>query len=161
MRCRVGSTPIPLRHRTRRCAAHERRAACEFPDDLHYLVEHQVWARLDGDGTATVGITALGIRWPARSTCAGRSRSGSVVEQGRSIAVVELAKSIVSVKSPVRGTVVEVNARAGRRRRSSCTATRTAKAGWRACSSPTSTADRAALVHGEPVRRGDGSTMPG
>ena len=36
-------------------------AGLEFPGDLHYLVEHQVWARVEGDGTATVGITALGI----------------------------------------------------------------------------------------------------
>ena len=33
----------------------------QFPPDLHYLLEHQVWARLDSDGLATVGITALGI----------------------------------------------------------------------------------------------------
>ena len=33
----------------------------EFPDDLYYLVEHQVWARFDDDGVATVGITSLGI----------------------------------------------------------------------------------------------------
>ena len=35
-----------------------RAAGLHFPDDLHYLVEHQVWARLESDGTATVGITA-------------------------------------------------------------------------------------------------------
>ena len=34
----------------------------DFPEELHYLVEHQVWARPEPDGTATVGITALGIR---------------------------------------------------------------------------------------------------
>jgi glycine cleavage system H protein len=34
---------------------------------------------------------------------------GQVIEQGRSIAVVELAKAIVSVKSPLSGRVVEVN----------------------------------------------------
>jgi glycine cleavage system H protein len=34
---------------------------------------------------------------------------GSEVAQGRSIAVVELAKSIVSVKSPLTGVVTEVN----------------------------------------------------
>ena len=32
------------------------------PAELHYLIEHQVWARLHEDGTATVGITALGIQ---------------------------------------------------------------------------------------------------
>jgi glycine cleavage system H protein len=83
----------------------------EFPDDLHYLLDHDVWARLHDDGTATVGITALGIKLAGEIYMCRPKAVGSVVEQGRSIAVVELAKAIVSVKSPVRGTVVEVNAR--------------------------------------------------
>lgn len=80
-----------------------------FPDDLHYLVEHQVWARPEVDGTATVGITALGIRQAGEIYMCRPRQPGSVVERGRSIAVVELAKSIVSVKSPVSGEVVAVN----------------------------------------------------
>ena len=37
-------------------------AGFEFPEALFFHAEHQVWARLEGDGTATVGITA-GCRW--------------------------------------------------------------------------------------------------
>lgn len=80
-----------------------------FPDDLHYLVEHQVWARLVGDGRATVGITSLGIRLAGEIYMCRPKQVGTVVEQGRSVGVVELAKSIVSVKSAVTGTVVDVN----------------------------------------------------
>jgi glycine cleavage system H protein len=84
-------------------------AGFEFPDDLYYLVEQQVWARLDSESTATVGITALGSYWAGELyMCRGKD-VGTSVEQGRSIAVVELAKSIVSVKSPVSGTVVAIN----------------------------------------------------
>lgn len=79
------------------------------PPDLHYLIEHQVWARLHRDGTATVGITALGIRLAGEIYMARPKGVGVAVEQGRAVAVVELAKSIVSVKSPVTGTVVAVN----------------------------------------------------
>ena len=82
----------------------------DFPADLHYLIEHQVWARLHADGTATVGITALGIRLAGEIYMCRPKGVGQAAEQGRSVAVVELAKSIVSVKSPVSGTVVEVNA---------------------------------------------------
>ena len=82
----------------------------EFPDDLHYLVEHQTWARLHGDGTATVGITRMGIKLAGEIYMCRPKSVGSEVEAGRSIAVVELAKSIVSVKSPVSGIVLEVNA---------------------------------------------------
>ena len=84
-------------------------AALPHPPDLHYLVEHQTWARLGDDGTARVGITALGVQLAGEVYMCRPRAVGSEVEQGRSIAVVELAKSIVSVKSPVRGTVVQVN----------------------------------------------------
>ena len=81
----------------------------EFPDALYYLAEHQVWARLDGDGAATLGITSLGIHQAGEIYMCRPKLVGTAVEQGRSIAVVELAKSIVSVKSAVGGVVVEVN----------------------------------------------------
>lgn len=122
----------------------------EFPDDLHYLVEHQVWARLGSDGTATVGITALGIAQAGEIYMCRPKWPGTAVEQGRSIAVVELAKSIVSVKSPVRGTIAAVNA-----------ALETTPElvhrdpygeGWLArVQLADFDADRAVLLHGEPV----------
>lgn len=83
-----------------------------FPDDLHYLVEPQVWARLEGEGVARVGITSLGIHLAGGEIYMARpKRVGAAVLQGGSVAVVELAKAIVSVKSPLAGTVLEVNAR--------------------------------------------------
>jgi glycine cleavage system H protein len=82
----------------------------EFPDALHYHVEQQVWARPDADGLVAVGITALGIRLAGEIYMCRPKGVGQSVEQGRSVAVVELAKSIVSVKSPLSGEVVEVNA---------------------------------------------------
>lgn len=88
-------------------------AGFDFPDALHYLVEHQVWAQLEEGGTvARVGITALGIHLAGGEIYMARpKRVGTEVEQGGSVGVVELAKAIVSVKSPVRGTVLEVNER--------------------------------------------------
>ncbi len=82
-----------------------------FPDELHYLVEDQVWARLHDDGTATVGITALGVHLAGEIYMCRPKAVGVAVQQGRGIAVVELAKSIVSVKSPVAGVVAAVNPR--------------------------------------------------
>ncbi|MEQ1683988.1 MAG: glycine cleavage system protein H [Burkholderiaceae bacterium] len=82
-----------------------------FPADLHYLVEHDVWARLEGDGTATVGITALGIKLSGEIYMCRAKSVGSEIEQGRAVAVVELAKAIVSVKSAVAGTVLALNPR--------------------------------------------------
>ena len=83
--------------------------ALDFPPDLHYLVAHDVWARLHGDGSATVGITALGIKLSGEIYMCRAKSLGSAIEQGRAVAVVELAKAIVSVKSAVTGTVIAVN----------------------------------------------------
>lgn len=80
-----------------------------LPADLHVLIEHQVWARVHGDGTATVGITQLGIALSGEIYMCRPRRVGSAVVQGGTVAVVELSKSIVAVKSPVTGTIVEVN----------------------------------------------------
>ena len=84
-----------------------------FPADLHYLLEHEVWARLHRDGTATVGITALGIQHSGEIYMCRVKPPGSEIAQGRAVAVVELAKAIVSVKSAVTGTVLAVNPRLG------------------------------------------------
>jgi glycine cleavage system H protein len=84
---------------------------CDFPDDLHYLAEHQVWLRLHDDGTGTVGITRMGIVQAGEIYMCRPKALGSEVQQGKGIAVVELAKSIVSVKSPASGTVMAANPR--------------------------------------------------
>jgi glycine cleavage system H protein len=81
----------------------------DFPPDLHYDVEHQTWARVEADGLVTAGISALGIRLSGELYMCRPKAAGQRVERGRSMAVVELAKSIVSVKAPVSGEVVQVN----------------------------------------------------
>lgn len=109
MRRRVGSTPILFRHRLPGPGLNLDRFAPDFPADLLYHVDHQVWARVDAPELVTVGITALGIKVSGEIYMCRAKPLGTVVEQGRSIGVVELAKSIVSVKAPLSGTVVERN----------------------------------------------------
>ena len=97
--------------RARRDAANVMKIAdLEFPEHLYYFVEHDTWARREDDGTVTVGISALGIALSGDLYMCRPKAVGSVVEAGRGIAVVELAKSIVSVKSPIAGKVVAINA---------------------------------------------------
>ncbi|MDO5289248.1 MAG: glycine cleavage system protein H [Pseudomonadota bacterium] len=84
-------------------------AAHTHPPDLYYLMAHQVWARLHGDGMATVGITRLGVALSGEIYMCRAKRVGTEVAQGGTVAVVELSKSVVAVKSPVSGQVVQVN----------------------------------------------------
>lgn len=84
-------------------------SAPPVPPDLYYWMADQVWARLDGDGSATVGITQLGIQLSGEVYMCRAKSLGTEVAQGGTVAVVELAKAIVAVKSGVAGTVIERN----------------------------------------------------
>ena len=78
------------------------------PDNLKYAASHE-WARLEADGSVTIGITdhaqeALGdivfLELPA---------VGRVVKTGEECAVVESVKAAADVYAPIAGTVTEVN----------------------------------------------------
>lgn len=84
------------------------------PADLRYLKSHE-WARLEADGTVTVGISdhaqqALGDLVFAEVPDAGRH-----VAAGEACAVVESVKAASDVYSPVSGEVVASNADLGGR----------------------------------------------
>jgi glycine cleavage system H protein len=80
-----------------------------WPDGFWLWAEDQTWALALPDGHFRIGITALGLQASGEIYMCRPKPVGSVVEQGRSLGVVELAKSIVSVKSPLSGVVVRVN----------------------------------------------------
>lgn len=84
-------------------------ASAEMPEALWYWTADQSWVKPLPGGHVRIGITALGLKASGDIYMCRPKPVGSEVEQGRSIGVVELAKSIVSVKSPLSGRVVKVN----------------------------------------------------
>jgi len=83
----------------------------DFPEDRHYLVEHQMWALRLEDGRVRVGGTQLGMNMAGDIYMCRVKSPGTLLEQGKGIAIVELAKSIISVKSPLSGEIVAINER--------------------------------------------------
>ena len=84
----------------------------KVPADLRFLKSHE-WARLEPDGTITVGISdhaqqALGDLVFVEAPDAGRR-----VSAGEACAVVESVKAASDVYSPVSGEVVAGNADLG------------------------------------------------
>ena len=80
----------------------------KVPHDLRFLKSHE-WARLETDGTVTVGISdhaqqALGDLVFVEAPEAGRR-----VAAGEAIAVVESVKAASDVYSPVSGEIVAGN----------------------------------------------------
>jgi len=86
---------------------------CEFPEDLHYHVAHNVWLRESG-GLVTLGATSFGVALAAQFVSFRPKAAGSEVGAGGSMGLIELWKTMVSVRTPVAGTIVEANEAAAR-----------------------------------------------
>lgn len=98
-----------------------------------------------------MGITSLGIALAGEIYMCRAKAVGMAIEQGKSVAVVELAKSIVSVKSPLSGTVIETNPRLPNT--PEIVHTDPYGEGWIARIRPVALDhEQAALLHGESVR---------
>lgn len=84
---------------------------CVLPDELDYNIERDLWARTDPDGTLVIGLTDVGQSRAGHIQLVSfsrRARSGTVA-RGDSLAVLESAKWVGPVTSPVAGSVVTVN----------------------------------------------------
>ncbi len=82
---------------------------CNFPDDLYYNVENNVWARREADGTVTVGMTAYAAALAGQIVSCTPKKAGRSVDQNKSVCTVESGKWVGPVKAPVGGEVVAVN----------------------------------------------------
>lgn len=85
---------------------------CEFPDDRHYHAGYNVWVQRSGQGQVTLGATAYGAALAVEFFAFTPKVVGTTVEAGRAVGLLELAKTVVSVRSPVKGRIVAVNAAA-------------------------------------------------
>tara|TARA_Y100000815_G_scaffold74981_1_gene63722 strand:+ start:1022 stop:1399 length:378 start_codon:yes stop_codon:yes gene_type:complete len=74
---------------------------------LRYTDDHE-WARLEGH-TVTVGITAFAQDQLGELVFVELPTLGGAVTQGDEAAVVESVKAAGEVKSPVSGTIMEIN----------------------------------------------------
>lgn len=82
---------------------------CNLPDDLFYNVDNNVWARREGDGTITVGMTAYACSLAGEIVSYTPKKIGKEIEQNKSVCTVESGKWVGPVKAPVTGEVVATN----------------------------------------------------
>ncbi len=82
---------------------------CEFPLDLYYDVDRDVWVRRDEDGCVTMGMTD-----PAQAQC-GKfvhirfKAAGRQLQRGQSAATVESAKWVGPFPTPLSGEIIATN----------------------------------------------------
>ena len=81
----------------------------ELPETLKYTDAHE-WVADNGDGTVTVGITAVATDQLGDLVYIELPEVGANVARGSDCAVVESTKTAADVYAPVSGVVIAVNA---------------------------------------------------
>jgi glycine cleavage system H protein len=81
----------------------------ELPETLKYTESHE-WIDDHGDGTVTVGITAVAAEQLGDLVYVELPQVGTRVARGANCAVVESTKAAAEVYAPVAGEVVAANA---------------------------------------------------
>jgi glycine cleavage system H protein len=79
-----------------------------IPEDLHYDLGYHVWLRAEGDLVA-IGATEPAQAYAGEIVHIGIKKVGTRVERGAILATVESAKFMGPMRSPVTGTIVEIN----------------------------------------------------
>ena len=80
-----------------------------IPTDLRYS-DAGVWVKSEGR-QARLGISDFVQQWNGDITFANLVPVGTVVQTGDEVGTIETIKANVSILSPVRGSVIEVNSR--------------------------------------------------
>ncbi|MEM0090334.1 MAG: glycine cleavage system protein H [Nitrososphaerota archaeon] len=79
----------------------------EFPEGLYYSKDH-LWLKIEGD-LVRVGVTDLAQQAAGPIVYVRLMPKGKVVEAGKPIGTIETGKWVGPLKSPVSGTIVELN----------------------------------------------------
>ena len=80
-----------------------------YPDNLKYAATHE-WVRLEGDGTATVGISNHAQDALGDIVFVELPEVGATINAKDEVAVVESVKAASDVYSPISGEIIATNA---------------------------------------------------
>ena len=80
----------------------------DLPVELKYAASHE-WVRLEGDGTAVIGITDHAQAALGDVVYVELPEEGADIDAGAEVAVVESVKAASDIYSPVTGAVIEIN----------------------------------------------------
>ncbi len=84
-------------------------SGCDIPEDLHYDIERDIWARYEPSGEVTLGMTD-----PAQTRC-GKvvsirfKKVGRHVARGQSLVTIESAKWVGPFPAVLSGEIVATN----------------------------------------------------
>ena len=82
---------------------------CDFPEDRYYHADHNVWLKSGEPGTVVLGATSYGAALAVEFLAFVPKPDGTVVEADRAIGLLELAKTMISVRTPLAATIIASN----------------------------------------------------
>lgn len=82
----------------------------EMPPDLYYSnSNNHIWVRIEGENRVRCGIDQFGQKAAGIVAYVKTKPAGSKVIKGRALGSIEAGKYIGPIKSPLNGTILEVN----------------------------------------------------
>jgi glycine cleavage system H protein len=85
-------------------------ATLSYPAELKYVKSHE-WVKTNGDGTATIGITAFAADQLGDVTYVELPKPGNKYKTEGKFGVIESVKSVSDLFMPVSGEILSVNDR--------------------------------------------------
>lgn len=80
----------------------------DFPKNLRYSKEHE-WARLEEDGSVTIGITSHAVEALGDITMVTLPDVGDALTQGENFGDIDSVKAVSELYAPIDGEVLELN----------------------------------------------------
>lgn len=80
----------------------------KLPDELYYTKDH-TWAKIEDNGTVTVGLDAYGAKAAGNIEFIDLPMEDDEFEAGEAFGSLESAKWVGGLLMPVTGTIIEVN----------------------------------------------------
>uniref|UniRef100_A0A7C5XI74 Glycine cleavage system protein H n=1 Tax=Ignisphaera aggregans TaxID=334771 RepID=A0A7C5XI74_9CREN len=81
----------------------------ELKEELYYWPRNLSWAKIESSNRVRVGLSDVGAKAAGEIVFIRFRPIGTIVRQGQPIAVIESAKWVGPIESPVTGKIIEVN----------------------------------------------------
>ncbi len=81
----------------------------ELKEDLYYWRKGHTWAKIEGPDRVRVGMDDVGVKAAGQIVFVRLKPKGAKVKQGDALGVLESAKWVGPIESPIGGEVIEVN----------------------------------------------------
>jgi len=82
---------------------------CEFPDDVLYDIENNVWIKLDDKKHARIGITSVHAALAGKLKQVMFKPTNVFMQAGQAVATIESVRYFGAVRTPLTARLIEVN----------------------------------------------------